>query len=184
MSRIGKKAIVVPEGITLRRDAQHTVHIQGPRGTLQQPMHPDITLKVDAGQLHLTRPTEQKRHKALHGLYRALLQNAIIGLTQGYKKTLELVGVGYRATHQQQRLELHLGYAHTIHFLLPPEVSVVTEVGKTKRPTIHLASNDKQLLGQVCAKIKSLRGQDPYKGKGIYFMGEQIRRKAGKTAGK
>ena len=184
MSRIGKQPIILPPGVSIARDAQHVAHIQGPRGKLSQPLHPDITFEAKDGLLLVQRPTEQKRHKALHGLYRALLQNAILGLTQGYKRSLELIGVGYKASSTGQQLELHLGYAHPIYFVLPEQVTVTTEISKTKRPTIHLESSDKQLLGQVCAKIKGLRRKDPYKGKGIYFVGEQIRRKAGKTASK
>ncbi len=184
MSRIGNNPIQLPQEVTINITPTNTVEVKGPKGNLLQKIDPDIRLQVQEQQVTLSRPTEQKRHKALHGLYRTLIQNMIIGVTQGYKKSLELVGVGYKANVQNNVLELHLGYAHPIHFVLPPEIKTTTEKARGKNSTIHIESNDKQLLGQVCAKIRSLRKPEPYKGKGIRFVGEQIRRKAGKTASK
>jgi large subunit ribosomal protein L6 len=184
MSRIGKKPINIPAGVTVDVSAHNVVTVKGPKGTLTQDVNPDITLKVEDSQLVLTRPTESKRHKSLHGLYRSLINNMVVGVTEGYKKDLELVGVGYKATNQGQVLELSLGYSHSIYFALPDEISVKTETPKGKNPLVSLEGIDKELIGQVAAKIKSLRKVEPYKGKGVRFVGEQIRRKAGKTAAK
>lgn len=184
MSRIGTQLIKLPEGVTLTRPEQDLVTIQGPQGTLTQYIDPAITVAVDHGSVLLTRRTNQKNHKALHGLYRALLQNMVIGVSEGFKKTLELVGVGYKASVQNHILELHLGYSHAIYFAVPPEITVEAQTVKGKNPLIHLAGIEKQLIGQVAAKLKTLRKVEPYKGKGIRFLGEQIRRKAGKTAAK
>ena len=184
MSRIGNNPIQLPQGVTINVSSANTVEIKGPKGVLLQEVDPDIRLEVKDQQIIFTRPTEQKRHKALHGLYRSLVQNMVVGVTQGYKKSLELVGVGYKANVENNVLELHLGYAHSVHFVLPPEVIAIAETARGKNSTIHLESNDKQLIGQVCAKIRSLRKPEPYKGKGIRFVGEQVRRKAGKTAAK
>jgi large subunit ribosomal protein L6 len=184
MSRIGKKPINIPAGVTVDVSAHNVVTVKGPKGTLTQDVNPDITLKVEDSQLVLTRPTESKRHKSLHGLYRSLINNMVVGVTEGYKKDLELVGVGYKATNQGQVLELSLGYSHSIYFALPAEISVKTETPKGKNPLVSLEGIDKELIGQVAAKIKSLRKVEPYKGKGVRFVGEQIRRKAGKTAAK
>jgi large subunit ribosomal protein L6 len=184
MSRIGKKPINIPAGVTVDVSAHNVVTVKGPKGTLTQDVNPDITLKVEDSQLVLTRPTESKRHKSLHGLYRSLINNMVVGVTEGYKKDLELVGVGYKATNQGQVLELSLGYSHSIYFALPEEISVKTETPKGKNPLVSLEGIDKELIGQVAAKIKSLRKVEPYKGKGVRFVGEQIRRKAGKTAAK
>lgn len=184
MSRIGKKPINIPAGVTVDVSAHNVVTVKGPKGTLTQDIHPDMTLKVENNELTVTRPTESKRHKSFHGLYRSLINNMVIGVTEGYKKDLELVGVGYKATNQGQVLELALGYSHSIYFALPEEISIKTETPKGKNPLITLEGIDKELIGQVAAKIKSLRKVEPYKGKGVRFVGEQIRRKAGKTAAK
>ncbi|KEO75027.1 50S ribosomal protein L6 [Anditalea andensis] len=184
MSRIGKKPINIPAGVTVDVSAHNVVTVKGPKGTLSQEIHPDMTLKVENNELTVTRPTESKRHKSFHGLYRSLINNMVVGVTEGYKKDLELVGVGYKATNQGQVLELALGYSHSIYFALPDEISIKTETPKGKNPLITLEGIDKELIGQVAAKIKSLRKVEPYKGKGVRFVGEQIRRKAGKTAAK
>jgi len=183
MSRIGKAPITLPSGVTLKVD-KSSVAVKGPKGELVQEIHPDITVKVEGETVTLERPTEQKRHKAMHGLYRSLVNNAVVGVSEGFKKELELVGVGYKATNQGNVLELSLGYSHSIFFAVPEDVSVVTETAKGQNPKITLESTDKQLIGQVAAKIKSLRKVEPYKGKGIRFVGEIVRRKAGKTAAK
>ena len=183
MSRIGKAPITLPSGVTLKVD-KSSVAVKGPKGELVQEIHPDITVKVEGETVTLERPTEQKRHKAMHGLYRSLVNNAVVGVSEGFKKELELVRVGYKATNQGNVLELSLGYSHSIFFAVPEDVSVVTETAKGQNPKITLESTDKQLIGQVAAKIKSLRKVEPYKGKGIRFVGEIVRRKAGKTAAK
>jgi large subunit ribosomal protein L6 len=184
MSRIGKKPINIPAGVTVDVSAHNVVTVKGPKGTLTQDVNPDITVELEDGNVVFKRPTESKRHKSLHGLYRSLVNNMIIGVSEGYKKNLELVGVGYKATNQGQILELSLGYSHNIYFMLPDSVSLKTETPKGKNPTVSLESIDKALIGQVAAKIKSLRKVEPYKGKGIRFSGEVVRRKAGKTASK
>ena len=184
MSRIGKNPISLPSGVTVAQAEKSTVTIKGPKGTLSQYVDPAIKLSVADSVVTLTRASDQKSHKAKHGLYRSLVQNAVVGVSEGYRKTLELVGVGYKAANQGNLLELNLGYSHTIHFAIPEEVKVTTEMAKGKNPLVHLESIDKQLLGHVAAKIRSLRKVEPYKGKGIRFLGEQIRRKAGKTAAK
>lgn len=184
MSRIGKKPINIPSGVTVDVSAHGTVTVKGPKGTLTQDVNPDIQVKVDGNEIVVSRPTESKRHKSLHGLYRSLINNMVIGVSTGYKKDLELVGVGYKASNQGQVLELSLGYSHSIFMALPNEISLKTETPKGKNPLITLEGIDKELIGQVAAKIKSLRKVEPYKGKGVRFVGEQVRRKAGKTAGK
>ncbi|MBN3521707.1 50S ribosomal protein L6 [Algoriphagus lutimaris] len=184
MSRIGKKPINLPGGVTVDVSAHGLVTVKGPKGTLTQDVNPDIEVKVEDNSVVVSRPTDSKRHKSMHGLYRSLINNMVIGVSEGYKKDLELVGVGYKATNQGQVLELSLGYSHNIFFALPSEVSVKTETPKGKNPIITLEAIDKELIGQVAAKIKGLRKVEPYKGKGVRFVGEQIRRKAGKTAGK
>ncbi len=183
MSRIGKSPITLPAGVTLKIDSS-SVTVKGPKGELVQEIHPDIALKLEGEKVLLERPTEQKRHKAMHGLYRSLINNAVVGVSEGFKKELELVGVGYKASNQGNVLELNLGYSHSIYFAVPEDVKVVTETAKGQNPKITLESPDKQLIGQVAAKIKSLRKVEPYKGKGIRFVGEIVRRKAGKTAAK
>ncbi|WP_026956461.1 50S ribosomal protein L6 [Algoriphagus vanfongensis] len=184
MSRIGKKPINLPSGVTVDVATKGVVTVKGPKGTLSQDIHPDIEVKVEDNEVVLSRPTDSKRHKSMHGLYRALVNNMVTGVSEGFKKELELVGVGYKAANQGQVLELSLGYSHNIFFALPNEVAVKTETPKGKNPIITLEAIDKELIGQVAAKIKSLRKIEPYKGKGVRFVGEQIRRKAGKTAGK
>lgn len=183
MSRIGKQPITIPQGVTVSND-RNTITVKGSKGELKQAVDKDIEVKIEDDTITLVRPTDQKRHKALHGLYRSLIYNMIEGVNQGYKKQLELVGVGYRATVQQDVIELNLGYSHNIFLGLPEGISASAETAKGKNPTITLESFDKQLIGQVAAKIKSLRPVEPYKGKGVRFVGEKIRRKAGKTASK
>jgi len=183
MSRIGKLPIQVPAGVTISQK-DNVVTVKGPKGELLQSINPDITVNVDNGVLQVERPTDERQHRALHGLYRALINNMVTGVSTGYKKELELVGVGYRASNTGQLLELSLGYTHNIYLELPKEVSVETKSERNKAPLIILESADKQLLGQVCAKIRSFRMPEPYKGKGIKFVGEVIRRKSGKSAAK
>lgn len=183
MSRIGKAPINLPEGVSITID-KNVVNVKGPKGELTQEIDPDITCKVEDGVVTLERPTEQKRHKSLHGLYRSLVSNMVEGVNNGYKKEMELVGVGYKAAVQNNVLELNLGYSHSIYFAVPEEVKVSAETEKGKNPKVTVEGIDKQLVGQISAKIKSLRKVEPYKGKGIRFVGEQIRRKAGKTAAK
>jgi large subunit ribosomal protein L6 len=184
MSRVGKAPIALPQGVTITVSADNVVTVKGPKGQLQQAIDSDITIAQEDGQLLVQRPSDQKRHKALHGLYRALLNNMVIGVTEGYKVTQELVGVGYRATNTGNTLDLVLGFSHHYVFELPQEIKVTTTADKGKNPTIILESIDKQLIGQVAAKIRSLRAPEPYKGKGIKFVGEVLRRKAGKSASK
>lgn len=183
MSRIGNKPISIPDGVALSIEG-NVVTIKGPKGELSQEIDAEFKLEQEDGVYSLKRPTEQKRHRALHGLYRSLLNNAVIGVSEGYKKELELIGVGYRASTQGNVLDLTLGYSHNIVFQIPTEVKVVAENAKGKPPMVVLESVDKQLIGQVAAKLKSLRKIEPYKGKGIKFVGEEVRRKAGKTAAK
>lgn len=184
MSRIGKAPIAIPAGVTITVSDKNLVTVKGPKGELTQQVDQDISVILEDGQVLVKRPTEQKRHKALHGLYRSLLNNMVVGVTEGYKTTQELVGVGYRAAAQGNTLDLTLGFSHQVVMILPKEVKVSTTAEKGKNPTITLESIDKQLLGQVAAKIRSLRAPEPYKGKGIKFVGEQLRRKAGKSAAK
>ncbi|MEP1034958.1 50S ribosomal protein L6 [Ekhidna sp.] len=183
MSRIGKAPINLPEGVSITVN-NNTVNVKGPKGELTQQIDPDITCKVEDGVVTVERPTEQKRHKSLHGLYRSLVNNMVEGVSNGYKKEMELVGVGYKAAVQNNVLELNLGYSHSIYFAVPEEIKVSAETEKGKNPKVTVEGIDKQLVGQISAKIKSLRKVEPYKGKGIRFVGEQIRRKAGKTAAK
>lgn len=183
MSRIGKAPISIPEGVSISVD-KNTVSVKGPKGELKQEINPDIIFKIDNGEATLERPTEQKRHKAMHGLYRSLVNNMVEGVNSGYKKELELVGVGYKASVQNNVLELNLGYSHSIYFAVPEEIKVMAQTEKGKNPIVSVEGIDKQLVGQIAAKIKSLRKVEPYKGKGIRFVGEHIRRKAGKTAAK
>ncbi|RYX87404.1 50S ribosomal protein L6 [bacterium] len=184
MSRIGKAPVILPSGVTVSVSDDNLVIVKGPKGSLNQQIDADITIEQENGQVLVKRPSEQKRHKALHGLYRSLVNNMIIGVTEGYKLEQELVGVGYRAINTGNTLDLVLGYSHHYVFELPKEIKVTTTAEKGKNPTIILESIDKQLLGQVAAKIRSLRAPEPYKGKGIKFVGEQLRRKAGKSASK
>jgi large subunit ribosomal protein L6 len=182
MSRIGKLPIQLPKGVQINVSDKNLVSVKGPLGELQQQVDPDISVVIENDIVTLSRPTEQKRHKSLHGLYRSLISNMITGVSTGYQITQELVGVGYKATANGQLLELALGYSHNIIFELPMEVKVQTTAERGKNPTIILNSNDKQLIGQVAAKIRSLRKPEPYKGKGIKFANEVLRRKAGKSA--
>ena len=184
MSRVGKSPIAIPAGVTITVSDDNVVTVKGPNGELQQAVDTDIKIVQEGTELLVQRPTEQKRHKALHGLYRSLLNNMVVGVTTGYKVVQELVGVGYRATNTGNTLDLVLGYSHHYVFELPKEIKVSTTADKGKNPTIILESNDKQLIGQVAAKIRSLRTPEPYKGKGIKFAGEVLRRKAGKSASK
>jgi len=182
MSRIGKAPITIASGITVDVAKNNVVTVKGPKGELTQKIHAEMIVEVNDGEVVVKRPTEQKRHKAMHGLYRALINNMVIGVTDGYKIELELVGVGYRATTQGQVLEMQLGFSHPIMMMMPPEIKINAETEKGKNPIVTLESIDKQLVGQMAAKIKSIRKSEPYKGKGIKFKGEQLRRKAGKTA--
>ena len=184
MSRIGKAPIAIPSGVSIAVSDKNLVTVKGPKGELTLQVDSDITVKEEDATILITRPTEQKKHKALHGLYRSLINNMVVGVTEGYKTTQELVGVGYRATNTGNTLELTLGYSHQIVFVLPQEIKVTTTAEKGKNPTITLESTDKQLIGQVAAKIRSFRKPEPYKGKGIKFVGEVLRRKAGKSAKK
>lgn len=184
MSRIGNKPIEIKEGISIDVSADNLVTVKGPKGTLTTNIDPDMKISIEDGVLTVQRPTEQKRHKALHGLSRSLIYNMVEGVTDGYKKELELVGVGYKASTQGNVVELSLGYSHNIFLMIPEEISVSAKTEKGKNPVVTLEGIDKQLIGQVAAKIRSLRKVEPYKGKGVRFVGEQIRRKAGKTAAK
>lgn len=183
MSRIGNLPIEVPKDVEIKID-KSTVTVKGKKGTLSQSFDPDMVIKTEEGKLIVARPTEQKRHKALHGLTRALINNMVVGVSEGYKTQQELVGVGYRASNKGNILELSLGYSHNVMFELPVEIKVVTITEKGQNPKITLESCDKQLIGMVAAKIRSLRKPEPYKGKGIKFTGEILRRKAGKSASK
>lgn len=184
MSRIGKAPVTIPSGVDIKVNDKNLLTVKGPKGELTQQIDPDMQVTVEDGILTINRPTEQKRHKALHGLYRSLVNNMVEGVTKGFELKQELVGVGYKATNDGQILDLTLGFSHHIYLQVPKEVTIKTETEKGKNPTITLTSIDKQLIGQVAAKIRSLRKPEPYKGKGIRFVGEQLRRKAGKAAGK
>ena len=181
MSRIGKAPIEIPAGVTVQVK-DNVVTVKGPKGELSQEINPAITIEQEGNKLEVKRPNDERQNRAMHGLYRALINNMVVGVSTGYKKELELVGVGYRANATGQVLELSLGYSHAIYIKLPPEVKVEAKTERNKNPLIILESYDKQLLGQVCAKIRSLRKPEPYKGKGIKFVGEVIRRKSGKSA--
>jgi large subunit ribosomal protein L6 len=181
MSRIGKAPITLPEKVTVTV-AENKVTVKGPLGELTQEIHPDIQVKIEENQLVLERPSEDKQHKSMHGLYRSLINNMVVGVSEGFKLEQELVGVGYRAEAKGQVLELSLGYSHDFIFEIPSEVKVEAKTERRSNPIITLTSIDKQLLGQVAAKIRSLRKPEPYKGKGIKFVGEQLRKKAGKSA--
>lgn len=184
MSRIGKAPIAIPKGVEISFSKGNLVTVKGPKGTLHQQVDPDLTLEIENGELLIKRPTDQQRHRAMHGLYRSLVHNMVEGVTNGFIKQLELVGVGYRASNTGQLLELTLGYSHPIYFYIPDEVKLETITEKGKNPVVRLESIDHQLIGQVAAKIRAFRKPEPYKGKGVRFVGEEIRRKAGKTAGK
>lgn len=184
MSRIGKKPVTVPSGVTISVSKDNVVTVKGPKGELKQTVDRDIKIEVKDGTVDVVRPTEQIRHRAMHGLYRSLISNMVLGVTEGFTKKLELVGVGYKASNQGNLLDLALGYSHNIVFEIPKELKVTTSQEKGQNPMISFESIDKQLIGQVCAKIRSLRKPEPYKGKGVKFAGEVLRRKAGKSAGK
>ena len=184
MSRIGKSEIELAAGVEIKVSQGNFVTVKGPKGELSEQIDPDLTIKQENGILTLERPTEQKRHKAMHGLYNALIRNMVVGVSQGYVKSLELIGVGYRASNTGNLLELSLGYSHPIMFYIPDEISVEATMEKGKNPTIRLEGIDKQLIGQISAKIRAFRKPEPYKGKGVRFVGEEIRRKAGKAAAK
>lgn len=183
MSRIGKLPVNLPSGVTITVSDDNVVSVKGPLGTLSEKVDSDIKVEVENNNIILSRPNDEKRLKSLHGLYRALIANMVVGVSKGYRKDLELVGVGYRAEANGQRLEMSLGYSHDIIMELPQEIKVETKTEKRSNPVITLSSIDKQLIGHVAAKIRSLRPPEPYKGKGIKFVGEQLRRKAGKSAG-
>jgi large subunit ribosomal protein L6 len=184
MSRIGKLPISLPAKVEVSVASDNTVTVKGPKGTLAQKVDPDIKVAIEDGTLTVARPTDQKRHKALHGLYRALISNMVVGVSEGYVREMEVIGVGYRVENQGNQITFTVGYSHPIIFAIPAEIKVTTAMEKGSAPLVRLEGIDKELLGQVCAKIRSFRKPEPYKGKGIMFKGEIIRRKAGKTAGK
>jgi large subunit ribosomal protein L6 len=184
MSRIGKKPVVVPAGVTVSVDANNVITVKGAKGELKQVIDRDITVKVEGSEVLISRPTDQNRHRALHGLYRSLIANMVTGVTEGFSKKLELVGVGFKASNTGNLLDLSLGYSHNIVFEIPKELTLATLTEKGSNPSITLTGIDRQLLGQVAAKIRSLRKPEPYKGKGVKYSGEVIRKKAGKSAGK
>ena len=181
MSRIGKLPIAIPAGVTI--DVKdNVITVKGPKGELKQAVNPNIKVEVEDGIINVSRPDDNRESRAQHGLYRALINNMVTGVSTGFKKELEIVGVGYKAESKGQVLQLTLGYSHAIYFKMPPEVTVNAVSERNKNPLITLESCDKQLLGQICAKIRSFRKPEPYKGKGVKFVGEVIRRKSGKTA--
>jgi large subunit ribosomal protein L6 len=184
MSRIGKQPVSIPAGVTISIDAHNVVTVKGPKGSLTQAIDRDITIGISGAEVTIARPTDQIRHRAMHGLYRSLISNMVKGVTEGFKKQMELVGVGYKAASQGNVLDLALGYSHNIIFEIPSELKLTTSQEKGENPKIALEGIDKQLLGAVCAKLRSLRKPEPYKGKGVKFTGEVLRRKAGKAAGK
>ncbi len=184
MSRIGKKPVSISKGVTVTVTPANEIIVKGPKGELKEAIDRDIKVEVAGEEVLITRPTDQIRHRALHGLYRALIANMMVGVTDGFKKELELVGVGYRAAVQGQQIDMALGYSHNIILELPKEVKASATAEKGQNPRIILESIDKQLLGQVAAKIRSLRKPEPYKGKGVRYSNEVVRRKAGKAAGK
>jgi large subunit ribosomal protein L6 len=184
MSRIGKAPVAIPAGVTVSVGSDNVVTVKGPKGELKQPIDRDIKVEVKDGQIIVTRPTDQIRHRALHGLSRALVSNLVKGVTDGYIKKLELIGVGFKAANTGNVLDLALGYSHNIIFEIPKELKLATEQLKGQNPTITLEGTDRQLIGAVAAKIRSLRKPEPYKGKGVRYQGEVVRKKAGKAAGK
>ena len=184
MSRIGKNPVTITNGVNVTVSPENVITVKGPKGELKQAVDRDIKVEVKDDKIEFVRPTDQIRHRAMHGLYRSLVNNMVHGVTEGYSKKLELVGVGFKAASQGNVLDLALGYSHNIIFEIPKELSVKTSQEKGQNPMITLESIDKQLLGQVAAKIRSLRKPEPYKGKGVKFVGEVLRRKAGKAAGK
>lgn len=184
MSRIGKKTIPIPEGVTVTVGKDNVVTVKGKKGELKQPVDRDMTVEIKDKEVIVGRPTDQIRHRAMHGLYRALIANLVKGVTDGYAKKLELIGVGFKAVNQGNVLDLALGYSHNIIFEVPKELKVTTEQLKGQNPIITLEGIDKQLIGQVAAKLRGLRKPEPYKGKGVRYVGEVVRKKAGKAAGK
>jgi large subunit ribosomal protein L6 len=184
MSRIGKKPVVAPNGVTISVGKDNVVTVKGPKGELKQAIDRDITVEVKDGQITFARPTDQIRHRAMHGLYRSLVSNLVTGVTDGYQRKLELIGVGFKASNQGNVLDLALGYSHNIVFEIPKELKLATAQEKGQNPIITLDGIDKQLIGQVAAKIRGLRKPEPYKGKGVRYVGEVVRKKAGKAAGK
>ena len=184
MSRIGKQPVVIPSGVTVNVTKEGVITVKGPKGELKETIDRDINVEVNGSEINITRPTDQIRHRAMHGLYRSLISNMVKGVTDGYKRDLELVGVGYKASNTGNTLDLALGYSHNIIFEVPKELKVATVTEKGKNPIISLEGIDKQLLGAVAAKIRSLRKPEPYKGKGVKYTDEVVRRKAGKAAGK
>lgn len=184
MSRIGKQPVTFPAGVTITLGADNIITVKGPKGQLTQAIDRDITVAVNKDAVEISRPTDQIRHRALHGLYRSLVSNMVKGVTEGFKKDLELVGVGFKATNQGNVLDLALGFSHNIIFDIPKELKLVTLTEKGQNPKISLEGTDKQLIGQVAAKIRGLRKPEPYKGKGVRYVGETVRKKAGKAAGK
>jgi large subunit ribosomal protein L6 len=184
MSRIGKKPVTLPKGVTVTVGADNVLVVKGPKGELKQAVDRDITIEVKEGEVEFNRPTDQIRHRALHGLYRSLVANMVKGVTEGYQRKLELIGVGFKASNQGNILDLALGYSHNIIFEIPKELKLATSQEKGDNPKITLEGTDKQLIGQVAAKIRGLRKPEPYKGKGIRYVGEVVRKKAGKAAGK
>jgi len=184
MSRIGKAPITLPGGVEVSVGKNNLVTVKGPKGSLNQQIDPDLTVDINGAVVTVQRPTDQKRHKTVHGLYRSLINNMVTGVSTGFKANIELIGVGYRAANTGKLLELTLGYSHPILFMLPDEVNLETKQDKGGNPTIIMECIDKQLLGQVSAKIRGFRKPEPYKGKGVRFVGEIVRRKLGKTGAK
>lgn len=184
MSRIGKAPVSVPSGVTISVGSDNVVSVKGPKGELKQPIDRDMKVEIKDGEVNVVRPTDQIRHRALHGLSRALISNLVKGVTDGYVKKLELIGVGFKAANTGNVLDLALGFSHNIIFEVPKELKLATVQEKGQNPTITLEGIDKQLLGQVAAKIRGLRKPEPYKGKGVRYVGEVVRKKAGKAAGK
>jgi large subunit ribosomal protein L6 len=184
MSRIGKNPVTITEGVKITVGDNNVVTVKGPKGELKQAIDSDIKVEVKDDKVEFVRPTDQIRHKAMHGLYRSLVNNMVKGVTEGYSKKLELVGVGFKASNQGNLLDLSLGYSHNIIFEIPKELKVSTAQEKGQNPIITLEGIDRQLLGQVAAKLRGLRKPEPYKGKGVRYVGEIVRKKAGKAAGK
>jgi len=182
MSRIGNLPVAIPSGVTVTVDKNNLVVVKGPKGELEQQVNPKISVEAKDGEVLVTRPNDEKESKSIHGLYRSLINNMVVGVSEGYKIEMEFIGVGYRAESKGQMLEMALGYSHNIFFELPAEVKVEAVTERRSNPRLTLESCDKQLIGQVAAKIRALRKPEPYKGKGILFKGEEIRRKAGKSA--
>ncbi len=184
MSRIGKATIDIPAGVNIDVSKSNVVKVKGPKGELTKQIHPDMSLKIEDSKLNIERPTDQKRHRAMHGLYRSLVANMVEGVSKGFEKELHLIGVGYRANNTGNLLEISVGYSHQIYFYVPDELKLETAMEKGKPPIIKLSGSDKELVGQIAAKIRSYRKPEPYKGKGIKYSTEEIRRKAGKAAAK